>query len=382
MSKSLLYLISKMTALVLPVLYTFITKTSDGGYTVLVILGFSCLFLLGFLLTERFDRKTAFAVLSALTAAVIIFLDRSELFGLLLLTVIETVDVIIERFRETDIIFYAFTAISVGVLVFTVRPATEYGFIGTAAAAVFLILRILTKKLTEYISVVKQQREELEILRKRIINGNAYVKTLKESASLKERSRFAVRIHDKLGHGISGSIILLEAARLDIRNDPERAEKCVDTAIHTLRDSVDDIRLALRQERPDGTAVDIAELKAQLDSFRLDYGIETSLEISGDAAFISPAVMTCIRDNMLEAMTNTLKHSGADKFSLVLNIMNKAIRAELSDNGRPKEFFTKGMGLTAIEERTGRLGGNCIFSARPDGFHIVMIFKQKSAVSG
>ncbi len=374
MPTSLLYLIFKMIALILPMVYAFVTGSADGGYTVVTVLGFTCIFLLNFLLIERFKNNILFSVTSVITAAAMIALCRPELFPLTVLILVETADMITERAHEKELMFYALSALIFGVLLFSVRPQAEYAAVGAATEAVFLLLRALNKKIADDALIIRKQREELAVLRRRITNSDAYSKTLKESASLKERSRFAERIHDKLGHNISGSIILLEAARLNLKKDPKKAEECINTAVDTLRRGVDDIRQSLRQERPNSTTVGISELKAMMDRYKMDYDIATSFEMNGSAESVSPAVMSCIRDNMAEAMTNTLKHSDADKFSFVLNIMNKAIRAELWDNGRPNEVFAKGMGLTAIEERTERLGGKCVFSARADGFHVVMIF--------
>ena len=88
-------------------------------------------------------------------------------------------------------------------------------------------------------------------------------------------------------------------------------------------------------------------------------------------------IWNCIKENLVETLTNTLKHSGADEFSLKISVMNKVIRAEFKDNGKGSDSFRKGTGLTAIEERTVLTDGKCIFPAQTDGFSVVNIFSLK-----
>lgn len=203
--------------------------------------------------------------------------------------------------------------------------------------------------------------------------------TLKQqkSAAVEERRRFSARIHDKLGHSISGSIILLEAAKLNIRTNPDSAEQCITTVTDNLRSGVDDIRQALREERPDSKTIGISELKEILGEYKAKYNIRTTLEIKGDLDKVTFRIWNCIKENLIETLTNTLKHSGADEFSLKISVMNKVIRAEFKDNGKGSDSFRKGTGLTAIEERTVLTDGKCIFPAQTDGFSVVNIFSLK-----
>ncbi len=375
MSSGLLYLFTKLAALILASAYRYI----DGGFladkaVILTVLSFSCVFVLEFLLRERFNDKLIFTLAAAASAVALVMLSQGELFSLLLIVTVEPLDVWVSKKLKSEPLFYIMSIAAYALYMLFMPLNTSDRVIGAAVMVFFLLLRFMNDTIAQKLSAVKALSEELAAARRRIVNSEAYIRSLGEASSLKERSRFAVRIHDKLGHSISGSIILLEAAKLNIQSDPKQAEGCIDTAISALRSGVDDIRMSLRQERPDSTAVGAAELRAQLDRFTVDYDIKTDYELVGAEEEISPAVMQCIMDNMLEAMTNTVKHSNAQKFSLNIKVMNKVVTAEVKDDGRAVGVFAKGMGLTAIEERTRRAGGRCVISSREDGFHIVMIF--------
>lgn len=198
---------------------------------------------------------------------------------------------------------------------------------------------------------------------------------------MEERNRFAARIHDKLGHNISGSIILLEATALSMDKDPVRAKQNIKTVTENLRRGVDEIRAALRQERPERSRLGLHEVRKQLEAFQLTYGRKTRLETEGNLEKITIPLWICIQDNLKEALTNMLKHSQGDTFLLRICCMNKAIRVEYADNGAcfyesPKEEAGdgRGMGLNAMEERAAALGGTMLVTGGQNGFQIVTVF--------
>ncbi len=218
------------------------------------------------------------------------------------------------------------------------------------------------------------QRKTISAQNERINNLQAYSHTLRETAVLEERSRFSTRIHDRLGHGISGSILLLEGAKLNLQKNPEQAEKSLETAIENLHGSVDSIREALHEERPKRGAASSAELKEMLQRFSVEYGIKTSFSAEGEHERITSQIWSCIKENLTETLTNTVKHSNASEFHLKIRVYDKIIRAEFSDNGTNSNGFSKGMGLEGIEDRTALCGGKCLFQCGVSGFKTINIF--------
>ena len=201
-----------------------------------------------------------------------------------------------------------------------------------------------------------------------------YNRTIREVTAAEERSRFAARIHDKLGHSISGSIILLEAAALTVEKDPQGAKKSMEQVADNLREGVDDIRAALRQERPGLDRLGLQELKKTLEEFQITYGRQIHLEVSGSMEVITAPIWLCIQENLKEALTNMLKHSSGDCFTLRLQVLQSAVRVEYADNGSCGEETRPGLGLQAIEERTAGCGGRCVFGGGQSGFRIILVF--------
>ncbi len=371
MTISLLFLLSKAIALVSFTAMNLIDNQKTGD-TVITVLAFSCILLLDYLLLN-FKKPATIAVIiiNVATSLGIILFFKESMIVLLIFLLLE----IAELLLKGSYIYQFYVVISIlPLLIFQPEPLKI--LISVLMCSMLIISRIVYHVLESSRNNLSETRQEISTLKNKINNLNAYTKTVKEAAALEERSRFAVRIHDELGHGISGSIILLEAAKLHIDSNPEQAKQCIETATDNLRNGVDSIRKSLHQERPDVISIGIKEIETILEKHKADYDTQTHFSIEGDADnSVSYTIWSCIKDNLTETLTNMLKHSQATEFSLKISVMNKIIRVEYADNGKLKtNGFKKGMGLTAIENRTEKAGGKCLFLQREDGFHIVNIF--------
>ncbi|WP_124098533.1 histidine kinase [Ruminococcus sp. Marseille-P6503] len=368
MNKALLYLVFKLTMLAASAGYC-IKSAADITAAVISALVLCCLFFTeAFTLRYRHGRK-AFLILSAAGAAVCLYTDKTFYFPVLISIVLCIIDI----FTDGS----SFLAVSATVLLllgmiftpdFFSLTITIIGIIG------FLSGKRLIEKLSAYKELSLSQRQEIADLRVKLSDMKSYSAALKQSAALEERNRFAARIHDELGHGISGSIIMLEAARISMASNPDKSGEIIDKAIDNLRNGVDSIRVSLREERPERRALGLSEIETIMKHFSANYNIKTEINASDGLERITPQIWLCIRDNLTEALTNTLKHSEADLFTFSLQTYNKVIRAEYRDNGKCGGDFRKGLGLEAIEERTALCGGKSLFRSGQNGFSITNIF--------
>ncbi|MDE6763990.1 MAG: hypothetical protein K2J73_09975 [Oscillospiraceae bacterium] len=379
MYKNTLYLVSELTALAAVTVYKIIASDSVNpadGFNIAAVLAFCCLFLTDFLAVEicckRFGKPKRMLRLIMSAAGIFgcIVCGAEDYFPVFAAIMFELSDLL------GDSGYVYFMTAAAAVLSMLIIEPSVYAVI--AAVCIFFMeffAGIIVSKLEYFRMISEEQRETISSLNAKISGLKSYTKTLREAASLEERGRFSARIHDKLGHGISGSIILLEGAKLNIRTAPEQAEKCLETAVENLRGSVDSIREALREERPVRHITGTAEINEALERFSVTYEIKTAFDIEGNVKKITPQIWICLKENLTEAMTNTVKHSEADSFSFKISVYNKIIKAEFSDNGKNMSPFKKGMGLDAMEERTADCGGSCVFQKNACGFKILNIFR-------
>ncbi len=340
----------------------FSANTADS-FTIVAALAFCCLFAADYLICRSAGR---FRLICAPIGIVGCFVCGVDVyFPVLPVLIFEIADLL-----GAKEYFYGIS----GAAALTFQPDKFALITAALISAAVVFARIAIERLDYFRQLSETQRGMISSQSERIAKLQAYSATLRETAALEERSRFSTRIHDKLGHGISGSIILLEGAKLNLHNNPEQAEKSLSTAIENLRGSVDEIRAALHEERPKRAVANAVELREMLERFSVDYEIRTEFSIEGDADKISPQILSCIRENLAEALTNTIKHSNANKFELKIHVYDKMIRVEFSDNGTVSSGFSKGMGLEGIEDRVTVCGGKCLFQCGATGFKIINIF--------
>ena len=366
--KPILYLLVKMIAVIASLLIADYAK-ADMILWVISALSFACIFVLELLLYRLLQRKNII-VLTIITSMAICFgIGMDILFPVFIILLLHLFDLTIDQNM-----FYQIVVVAITLFILAMMPGKETLILAMSLAALLLFCREILNKLSYCRKINEQQNETINELNQKLIDMRGLIKTLKFTASLEERNRIAARIHDQIGHGVSGSIIMLEAAMLVMKDNPEKASVSLQKAIINLREGVDEIRLALREERTGRHLLGINEVTSTLEEFKVSYNKSTKIKTTGDLNNISLEIWACIHDNLNECLTNLLKHSNATEFILNIEVFKKIIKVEYKDNGKSDEAFEKDMGLEAIEERTVNAKGRCYFNKGENGFSVTNIF--------
>lgn len=370
MEKSNYYLAGKLLASGVTAVRLF--ETADTGALIIRVLVLCCLFVLqqlfGMRRVWKAGNRTAVRICQTAALAFLFVMGPEQY---LLVTVAAGMELLDDLVK--GVLFYEIGAVCLALLWFFYSPEQSMILLVTMFAGCFLMIRHVEGRRAFLWETNLEQKERIAVFQERLSAMQTYNRTIQEVTAAEERSRFAARIHDKLGHSISGSIILLEAAALTVEKDPQGAKKSMEQAADNLREGVDDIRAALRQERPGLDRLGLQELKRALEEFQVTYGRQTHLEVSGSTEVITAPIWICIQENLKEALTNMLKHSSGDCFTLRLQVLQSAVRVEYADNGSCGEI-RPGLGLQAIEERTAGCGGRCLFGGGQSGFRIILVF--------
>jgi signal transduction histidine kinase len=346
------------------------------AWSVLLTMAVLCL-VSACLLADLSGRLRLLRALMRVACGVLMALMPEHSFPFILLMILQFYDILF-----TGSLVILLTAAS-SVLPAVLLPLSfEECLIGVVAGGVMIYVFSILKRLQDSHTKLNDNSAEINLLRDRLSRQRKTIRTLEHSARVSERNRLAARIHDKIGHTISGSVVLLEGALLLLKDKPQAAADAVQTATDNLRDSVDGIRAVLRQERANNGEIGLSDIGATLAKFESDHpSIKTALRCEGEAEKITPLVWRCLQENLTEALTNTLKHSNASHFSVDIIVMNQLVTARFRDNGSvarktPQE---RGVGLAAMEERAALCGGR-MFVHDEDGFQITTTFiKPKNA---
>lgn len=188
-----------------------------------------------------------------------------------------------------------------------------------------------------------------------------------------ERLRIARDLHDAIGHSIAVVALHSNVAREAIGRDDAAAARAVsqvqNTASATLRDlraTVHLLRSPLREDSP-AQPTGLVGLEGLARTART-VGIDMSLRLEVDPDRVPTAIDVTAFRIVQEAVTNTIRHSGARHGTITARRVGDDLQIEVIDDGSgpepakdPSESLVlsgpEGQGLVGMHERAALLGG-------------------------
>jgi two-component system sensor histidine kinase DesK len=174
-------------------------------------------------------------------------------------------------------------------------------------------------------------------------------------AKIAERERIARDLHDVLGHTLSVIVLKSELASKLFDRDRDRARTEIAEVEQIAREALAEVRQAVRGYRTGSLTEEFAKAQSTLETA----GVRTECDIPQATLArreLSPAQETVLALVMREAVTNVLRHSGAEMCRLRLERKGDEYRLEVTDDGRGGSG-TEGNGLRGMRERLEALGG-------------------------
>lgn len=190
---------------------------------------------------------------------------------------------------------------------------------------------------------------------------------------LEERNHIAQILHDSLGHELTAAHLTLKAlGSLLQRGEVEKAQDSQAKALVRLENSLEQLKLAVRQLQSDEEAAN-QRLKQLFEGF--SYPVD--LHMSGDVEELEPAVQQVLYAAAKEALTNIAKHARPTMVKAQIAITNTTTRLVLENDGlmeeRPSEA---GNGLRYMRRRVEALGGSVAIQ-RDLSFRLIVTIPSK-----
>ncbi len=190
--------------------------------------------------------------------------------------------------------------------------------------------------------------------------GLQQARTAATTAREEERRRLRRDLHDGLGPRLSGIAFTADAAKLST-GDPDaltihlaRVRSETVTAMREVRELV----FGMRPPALDEVGL-IESLRIQAAALRIDGGASLKVTILGDSDHQLPAAVEVATYRIvMEALTNSTRHSRADAATVTLQIVDDALRVTVEDSGTHRGPWTPGVGITSMTERALELGGH------------------------
>lgn len=192
----------------------------------------------------------------------------------------------------------------------------------------------------------------------------------RRAAEQAERDRIARELHDLLAHSLSQISVQSGMGLHLFDRDPDRARQALRDIRALAGSGLDEARgvlAALRgEEVPLSPAPQLVELPALLDQHRA-LGLEVALseELDGDdpASAVQEAAYRIVR----EALTNVVRHSGADRARVRLRRDGTLLAVDVEDEGIGAAAATPGHGIRSMRERAELVGGQLGIGPGPGG---------------
>ncbi|WP_427392394.1 sensor histidine kinase [Geobacillus icigianus] len=243
--------------------------------------------------------------------------------------------------------------------------------------ALFSLVSVTTAK--RHLERMKQQEDRLDQLRNdwhrltRSVNEyHQYIKQSEYMLQLEERNRLSQRIHDQIGHSLTGALIQMEAAKRLMDGDRNKAKQLLENAIHISKEGIEQIRMTLKQMKPPPEQMGINRVKLFIDEFSAQHHLPIPLVCKGDLDVITPIQWKVIYENMAEALTNAIKYAEATAIAVEIHVLNRVIKVEVKDNGKGATKIKKGLGIIGMEERAASVHGTVIVDGT-NGFSVTTL---------
>lgn len=178
-----------------------------------------------------------------------------------------------------------------------------------------------------------------------------------------ERKRIAHELHDEMGPTLSATLINLQISQR-LASDPALATKLTETE-RLLRGMVEKVReLSYGLRPPMLEHLGLAEsLRWMIDSYFNAGKLAVSYRASGSDAGLDSDLALAIYRVAQEALTNVVRHAGAMRATVRLDIAPSLLVLEVVDDGRGFEAGRQdrgrwsGLGLAGMRERMEQLHG-------------------------
>ncbi|WP_030746398.1 sensor histidine kinase [Streptomyces sp. NRRL S-31] len=195
--------------------------------------------------------------------------------------------------------------------------------------------------------------------------------TVAQLAANEERLRLARDLHDLLGHSLSLITLKSELAGRMLPGHPDQAARQVADIEQVSRQALVDVREAVTGYRRPRLAAELAGAQVALTAA----GVRAEVPAEPDLAGVPEEAESALAWALREAVTNVVRHSGADRCAVELSrrqtLDGPMLELRVEDDGAGGSGKGPGNGLTGLTERLQKAGGVLEAGRVRHGFRLV-----------
>ncbi|WP_028593987.1 sensor histidine kinase [Paenibacillus assamensis] len=225
-------------------------------------------------------------------------------------------------------------------------------------------------QLAEQLGRVSERWEEQVTSLQRLSTNNAQLaEQARITAIIEERQRLARELHDAVSQQLFAISMTATAVKRTLSRDFDRAERQVELIEEMASVAQSEMRALLLHLRPvhlegKGLVQGVQELVREL---QMKVPIEIQCEVDDDIRLLKGVENHLFRI-IQEAMSNTLRHSKAERMEIRIQNREDHVRLMIRDNGVGFEWQDSkqtSYGLRTMQERVHEVGGSIQFITAP-----------------
>ena len=262
----------------------------------------------------------------------------------------------------------------------TWQLSREWGAVAWPAVAAVSVFVAGTLLSVAYMgTVVRQSRERQRLIEQLQATRAELAAAERQAGTLAERQRLARDLHDTLTQGFASIVLLLEAAEESLALG-RPVDRHIEQALRSARDNLAESRRVVWALRPRPLAEQplpqaLGELTGRLGE---ETGLQAETVVTGTARPLPAQVEEALLRIGQEALSNVRKHAAASRVTVTLSYLDDAVTLDVHDDGvgfdqAARVAAAGGLGLAAMGERVGALGGSMMIETAPgDGTTIAV----------
>ena len=278
------------------------------------------------------------------------------------------------------------------VLLGSVRNATlaRLGLVIAMASAATVVRNGPGSTTDDYISVpvmfalgwlvgwaLRERTERTEAAEERARLAEVEREAAARVAVAEERGRIARELHDVVAHAVSVIVLQVGAVRHRMPESAAADRDALRDVEEAGRTALTEMRRLLAAMRDDDAALELGPSPGLDDLDRLVHdvraaGLGVRVEVRGCPVELPRGLDLSAYRIVQEALTNSLKHSGADRADVVVEYAPAELRLQVRDYGtagerKPVDGIDGGHGLIGIRERVKLFDGVLTVGPAPGG---------------